>query len=134
MKFKFTLPNILEKYSFKIIETSESMLKFTVTNNANVGSGLAVNFEDSYIFILYLEIKNFAPETKRKKIAEYLSIANYGILNGNFEINPGNGAIRHKYGFCYEGTNLDMKLIENAVKTSLENIDIYGEEIISMMK
>lgn len=129
-----TIKNVLEKYSFEIIESSESMMKLTIANNANVDTGLAVHFEDSFIFILYLEIKNFAPEKNRKKIAEYLSAANYGILTGNFEINPGNGAIRHKYGFSYEGSELDMKLVENAVKTSLENIDMYGEEILSMMK
>ena len=128
------IKNVFGKYNISVHENVDDMafLKLEIKNNPFVNSGIAIDFEDN--FILYLEINKYAPENVRKDLGEWLSDINYGMLNGNFETDSRIGAVRHKFGILYQGTKINEALIENIVVQSLENIEMWGENILEKMK
>lgn len=66
-------------------------------------------------------------------MAEYICRVNYGLENGNFELNFDKGNIRYKsYIFIAEGQISDADLY-NAVSVSLSMWKRYGNGIVEVL-
>jgi hypothetical protein len=74
------------------------------------------------------------PASQRLAMAELLTIVNYGIIIGNFEMNFANGEISYKTSIDVEGDRLSFALIKKLVYTNVTVMDEYLSEIISAIK
>ena len=74
-----------------------------------------------------------ADSNARSRVAEFLTRANYGMRNGNFELDFRDGEIRFKV-FCRSGdTILSDSQITDAIVTPLIQFDTYGDPLLSVL-
>lgn len=67
------------------------------------------------------------------EILKYLTLANYALLNGNFEFDLRDGEIRYKVWTPTEGLeSLSKQIIEDAVNLPLSMLDRYGNGIAAL--
>jgi hypothetical protein len=76
-------------------------------------------------FIFYSICPIAAPEDKRSAIAHFLTLAHYGLLIGNFELDFNDGEIRYKTSIDVEGDRLSHALIKRLVYTNVTMMDEY---------
>ncbi|MGI6014434.1 MAG: hypothetical protein ACOX7K_09195 [Oscillospiraceae bacterium] len=74
-----------------------------------------------------------ADENSRDKVAEYLTRANYGLRNGNFEMDFRDGEIRFK-AFCRSGdTVLEEMQIHDSFILPIVQFDTYGDDLLAVL-
>ena len=74
-----------------------------------------------------------ANETVRKEVAKYLTIANYGIPIGNFELDLSDGEVRFKVAVdCTDGALSDA-VIQDGISAILNNYEKYGTQLLRVM-
>jgi hypothetical protein len=81
--------------------------------------------EDQQQFIFYSLCPIVAAEDKRNAIAQFLTLANYGMTIGNFELDYSDGEIRYKTSIDVEGDRLTPALIKRLVYTNVLMMDEY---------
>lgn len=75
-----------------------------------------------------------AAEDTRMEVMKYITMANYGLRNGNFEMDLSDGEIRYKVH-----TNLDDldtisdTIIADSIMIPCRMFDRYGDELIAVM-
>lgn len=87
--------------------------------------------DDCYVVYLYAPISgdkdNFAELTK------YLTMANYGLMNGNFELDARDGEIRYKtYVNCDGLEKLSSEVIKDSIYVGCFMMDRYGNGIAAL--
>ena len=67
------------------------------------------------------------------EMMKYLSMANFGLINGNFEMNPSNGEIRYR---CWVSTrkleSLSVEAVDEEVSVAYGMIKRYGNGIAAI--
>ena len=59
-------------------------------------------------------------------MATYLTLANYGLLVGNFEMNLDDGELRYKTSLDFEGLDeLPLQLVRNLVAANVRTMERY---------
>jgi hypothetical protein len=89
--------------------------------------------EEQQQFVFYSLCPINASEDKRLAVAEFLTRANYGMMNGNFELDFNDGEIRYKTSIDVEGDRLTPALIKNLVYTNVTMMDEYLPGIMSVI-
>jgi hypothetical protein len=84
-------------------------------------------------FVFYSICPIAIPKTKRNKIAQFLTLANYGTIIGNFELDYTDGEIRYKTSIDVEGDRLTPALIHRLVYTNITMMDEYIPGIQSVL-
>jgi hypothetical protein len=90
--------------------------------------------ETAQQFVFYSVSPLNAPENKIQAIAEFITRANYGIINGNFELDFNDGEIRYKTSIDVEGSNLSFPLIKSVVYANVTMMDKYLPGIIAVIE
>lgn len=84
-------------------------------------------------YISYTTSRINADKDSRTKAVEYLTRANYGLRNGNFEIDFRDGEIRFKV-FCRSGdTVLTERQITDAFVLPIIQFDTYGNDLLAVL-
>lgn len=65
------------------------------------------------------------PEDARDTMAVYLTLANWGLLIGNFEMDLDDGELRYKTSVDYEGFELPHQLVRSLVAANLRTVERY---------
>lgn len=68
-----------------------------------------------------------------KELAEFICKANYGIKNGNFEIDYRDGEIRYKCFLDYQNIVPTTEMIRNSIHCPAAMFECYGEGIIQII-
>ena len=89
--------------------------------------------EDSSRFVLYAILSPRAGEDVRPEVAEFLLRANYGMPDGNFEMDPLTGEVRFKVGVDFCGMPLQALLVRNAVLDAGAAIESYGPALARVL-
>ena len=89
--------------------------------------------EDSSRFVLYAILSPHAGEEVRAEVADFLMRANYGMPDGNFEMDPTTGEVRFKIGVDYCGLSLPGLLVRNAILDAGAAIENYGPAIARVL-
>ncbi len=74
---------------------------------------------------IYASLPNRVPEELRGKAAEYLTRANWGLRNGNFEMDYSDGEVRYKTFVDIEGSQLVPKMVQNLFTANIMTADRY---------
>jgi hypothetical protein len=97
-----------DDWKFEQIE-GKTILKMGFKGESGTWRCFAQVRDEQRQFVFYSILDTNCPEDKRPKMAEFLTRANYGLINGNFEMDYSDGEVRFK-------TSMDVK--ENEDKFS----------------
>lgn len=123
----------LKKNGLKF-ETTSDIIHFNIEIDNIVGK-VAVFIQASENTILsYAVINNKIPKEQYNSVSEYLHLANYGLLYGNFEMDFNDGEIRYKLAIdCQDVANIPNNYIDRSVLIPCQMIQKYGKGIIQLM-
>ncbi len=86
--------------------------------------------EDCYAVYIYAPIRG---KDNLAELTKYLTMANYGLLNGNFELDVDDGEIRYKtYVNCDGLQELSSAVIEDSIYVGCVMMDRYGDGIAAL--
>ena len=86
---------------------------------------------DSYIVYVYSPIGG--DKEKNSEIIKFLTMANYGLINGNFEFSMENGEIRFKtFVNCNGLEALSTEVIRDSIWFGCAMLDRYGDGIAAL--
>ena len=67
------------------------------------------------------------------KVSEYLHRANYGLQNGNFEMDYRDGEVRYKVYIIFEDVDISIRMIKKSILIGMAMFIKYGEGLLRMM-
>lgn len=87
--------------------------------------------EDSYLVYLYTPING--DPANIGELVKYLTMANYGLYNGNFEVDVRDGEIRYKTFVNCDGLeSLSPEVIKDSIYVCCVMMDRYGDGIAAL--
>ena len=88
--------------------------------------------ENGYLTIAYPSLN--ANEEYRSDVAEYITRANYGVKNGNFEMDYRDGQVRYKVYTSYKGlSEFSEDMIEESVVVPILMFERYGDGLTAVL-
>ena len=85
------------------------------------------------IFYFYSYFPVDVPEDKRMKMAEFLTLVNYGMRIGNFEMDFTDGVVRFRTSIDFEGQELSYALVSNHVYPNVWMMDRYMSGLFAIV-
>jgi hypothetical protein len=87
--------------------------------------------DDCYLVYLYAPING--DKDNLGELTKYLTMANYGLYNGNFELDVRDGEIRYKTFVNCDGLDsLSSEVIKDSIYFSCFMMDRYGDGIAAL--
>lgn len=84
-------------------------------------------------YVSYCYIDMHCEPEHRTEVAKYLTMANYGLYRGNFEMDLSDGEIRYKYlvdcSFCMP----TQSMIDESFGIPISMVERYGNELVKIM-
>lgn len=117
-------------YSF---DEERSLFDTAVTVNNTLGSvNIRIRVKETN-YTVYAFLNNKADEQYFPKVAEYLHRANYGMLNGNFEMDFSDGEIRYKTYVNFDDVELSSNVIRSSIFVPVYMIEKYGMNLMKLL-
>lgn len=92
---------------------------------------IQINDED---FIVYALCPMNADEESKNEILRYLAMANYGLFNGNFEMDVRDGEIRYKcYVDCREMNSIPDIVVARAIILPVTMFERFGDGLAALL-
>ena len=79
--------------------------------------------------VLHFIFDGYVEPEKRVSVAEFITRANWGLIEGNFELNFTNGALRYKVGLDFTGNELTELWMRNCMIDGMNTIELFGESL-----
>ena len=114
-------------------DAEKHLIKMGINLKSKIKSGrIYVDIKkDCYLVYLYAPISG--DKDNIGELTKYLTMANYGLLNGNFELDVRDGEIRYKtYVNCDGLESLSPAVIEDSVYVGCVMMDRYGDGIAAL--
>ncbi len=111
----------------------KQLIKMGSSLKSKIKSGtIFIDFkEDCYLVYLYAPISG--DKDNLGELTKYLTMANYGLFNGNFELDVNDGEIRYKtYVNCDELETLPDQIIKDSIYVGCVMMDRYGDGIAAL--
>ena len=87
--------------------------------------------QDCYAVYLYAPISG--DKNNMGELIKYITMANYGLLNGNFEVDTDDGEIRYKtYVNCDGLKSLPEQIIKDSIYVGCSMMERYGDGIAAL--
>ncbi len=88
--------------------------------------------EEDYVVCVFCPMN--ASEGVRTEMARYLTMANYGLRSGNFEMDFRDGEIRYKvYVDCHGLYDLPEAIVSRSIFVPLHMMERYGDGIAALL-
>lgn len=75
--------------------------------------------------VLYVLFRPRAKKEHRAEVCEFVTRANYGMGDGNFEMDVDEGSVRFKVALDFTGVSLDTHLVRNVIVNAMNTIELY---------
>ena len=112
----------------------ESTLQLAFQGNHGQWTCYAVARDEQAQFLFYSVYPTIIPEHQRLAIAEYLARANYGLVQGNFELDFDSGEIRYKTSLDITHLAINSNVIQHLVYTNITITDHYFPGILAILE
>jgi hypothetical protein len=89
---------------------------------------LQVNVE-AQRFVVNFIFDGYVPAEKRISVAEFITRANWGLIEGNFELNFDDGALRYKVGLDFSSCELTDVWIRNCMLNGMDSIEMFAQSL-----
>lgn len=110
----------------------ESTLQLAFQGEHGQWNCYAVARDEQAQFLFYSVHPTPVPEQHRLAIAEYLTRANYGLVQGNFEFDFSSGKIQYKTGLDVTHLSINPKVLQQLVYTNVAIMDHYLPGILAV--
>lgn len=90
-------------------------------------------FLEREYYLVYVVLNSSVEEKYNSNVGEFLHRANYGINNGNFEIDYRDGEVRYKTFVSFKNMKLSDEVIEESIMAALATVNRYGKGLIKTM-
>ena len=129
-----TLANFFtaENWPFVTVQ-DEQILQMAVGGQNEKLTCYAQVIEEQSLLIFYSNCPIEAPESQRQALAEFLTLINYDLIIGNFQLDLKSGQIRYKTSLDVSDSTLSTTQIKNLVYTNITMMDEYLPEILSVI-
>lgn len=109
------------------------IFKMGINLKSKIKSGrIFVDVKDD-CYVVYLCAPINGDKNNLIELAKYLTMANYGLLNGNFELDIRDGEIRYKtYVNCDGLESLPGAVIQDSIYVGCIMMDHYGDGIAAL--
>ena len=105
--------NILTRTELNPTEERRSdRVVFHVSLDGPADQGIAQLLVDAERFVVHFIFTGVVPAKRRSKVAEFITRANWGLIEGNFEMDFDSGALRYRVGIDFSATELTEPLGE----------------------
>lgn len=84
-------------------------------------------------YLVYAIFSSNAEEAQYVRVSEYLHRANYGLNNGNFEMDFEDGEIRYKTYVNFDGLQLSKEVVRDSILIPIFMFDRYGKNLVRLM-
>ena len=113
-----------DEWTFEQVE-GHPILRMNFAGDSGRWTCFVQTREEQAQFIFYSRLPvNVKPED-RASMAEFITRANYGMINGNFEMDWDDGEVRYKTMIDVEGSELSHTMAKNTVYANVLTMDRY---------
>ena len=139
--YSFEITNMIIKFLKDVglqynFDQEKGMLHFSINIKCRLQSiqYLVLIGEKEYNVYGILPIRtNYNDAAQLKEMTEFVCRANYGLRNGNFELDCRNGEIRYKSYVDCDGALPTMKVIERSIVCPAAMFKRYAEGILQIL-
>ena len=88
---------------------------------------------DTEQFVFYINFGPAVPPDRMNQVARFLTLANWGLMIGNFEMDYSDGHVRFKSSLSFRGTELSEVLIRNAILSAMNAVERYADSLMQVL-
>jgi hypothetical protein len=103
------------------------------TPHIPVSDAFAAIAPDAQQFVFYVNFGPAVPAERLGEVARFLTLANWGLMIGNFEMDYGDGHVRFKSSVNFRGTELSEALIRNAILSAMNAVERYADGLMQVL-
>lgn len=123
MKFKYEIDN----------NDDDGLFVFSIKMDNSTGSLKMIIQLLGERFLVYALLSNRAPRAKLSAVSEFLNRANFGLINGNFELNYSTGEVRYKSFVNAKEINVSSAIIRDSILVPVMMFSKYGDGLLNVM-
>ena len=113
-----------EDWKFAQVD-GENTFRMDVQGKSGVWTCFARTDEEREILLFHSILPNRVPPERRAAAAAFITLANFGMLIGNFEMDMDDGEVRFKTSLCVADGALTPGMIRKVVSYNLSTLDRY---------
>ena len=118
------------KYSF---HEKDKVFVSGVNMGNVIGNVRMLVFMEETAYTVYMILNSKAEEKNYSAVSEFLHRANYGLKDGNFEIDYSDGEIRYKTFVNFANTSMSKDVVEESMFIGAVMIEKYGKGLLKVM-
>ncbi|MDI3283127.1 YbjN domain-containing protein [Polyangium sp. 15x6] len=117
-------------FSFALSEDEAGYIDYL----AAVGQGIVESFavrlsEELERVVVYVMFEPKAKKELRTELAEFVTRANFGMGDGNFEMDFDDGSVRFKVALDYTDEPLSALLVRNMIFDAMDTTEVYADAL-----
>jgi len=123
---------ILEASGFEIarVDTDADYTDYVAIVHESVVEAIVMRLsEELERLVLYVLFVPKAKKEHRAEVAEFVTRANYGMGDGNFEMDYDDGSVRFKIALDYTGEPLSALLVRNMIYDAMDTTEVYADAL-----
>ena len=125
----------LEESNFKFDAHDDDLVLTMTVHGEDLPQPTVIRIlDDRDVFQILSPIPSRIPEDKRVDAAVAVSVANYGMINGCFDLDMSDGEIRFRVAQGYEGMELSDEFIKYILSVVFITTDKYNDKFFMLGK
>ena len=113
-------------------QLDEHRLRVLVSGDNGRWTWMAAWSEDDTLFISYSICPSNVPQNRRLAVAEFLTLANYGLSLGNFELDFRDGEVRFKTSVPLKKDKLSRSMVRELAFCGYSLMDRYMPSLMAV--
>ena len=110
------------------------VIAFLTVLDGPANQGNAQVLLDAERFVFHFIFDGYVESSRRPAVAEFIARVNWGLIEGGFELNFENGAVRYKVGIDFSNAELTDQLVRNAILSAMTSIEPAAAALIDVAR
>ncbi|MDC0748862.1 tetratricopeptide repeat protein [Polyangium mundeleinium] len=117
-------------FTFALSEDEAGYIDYLAAVNQGIVESFAVRLsEELERVVVYVIFEPKAKKELRTELAEFVTRANFGMGDGNFEMDFDDGSVRFKIALDYTEEPLSPLLVRNMIFDAMDTTEVYADAI-----
>lgn len=132
-KLKQSIQSELDNMKLKYEYNDGGFFVFSMNMDNSTGSLKVIIQLLEERFLVYAFLSNRASKARLSAVSEFLHRANFGLINGNFELNYSTGEVRYKTFVNAKEINVSAAIIRDSISVPIMMFSKYGDGLLNVM-
>jgi len=110
------------------------VIAFLTVLDGPANQGNAQVLLDAERFVFHFIFDGYVESSRRPAVAEFIARANWGLIEGGFELDFESGAVRYKVGIDFTNAELTEQLVKNAILSAMNAIEPVAAALIDVAR